>query len=152
MSLQQWLTVYALACMLAFFALCGKCQARKGVSGRCGPHEAAHITHWSSNKTSYGTIPPFRQPHDMERATRHTSLVIGIAAAAHRLPDNACQQHTKPRNTTTKRPPGVCTRGTHAQQEDTETGAPAAATYKSQSGGIVDVLEDLKDRLVTDMG
>merc|ERR1719258_771442 len=29
-----------------------------------------------------------------------------------------------------------------AQQEDSETGAPAAAVYKSQSGGIVDVLED----------
>merc|ERR1719502_714637 len=26
------------------------------------------------------------------------------------------------------------------------TGAPAAATYKSQSGGIVDVLEDLKEK------
>merc|ERR1719487_1605904 len=33
-----------------------------------------------------------------------------------------------------------------AQQEDSETGAPAAATYKSQSGGIVDVLEDLKEK------
>jgi len=30
--------------------------------------------------------------------------------------------------------------------EDTEMGAPAAATYKSQSGGIVDVLEDLKEK------
>merc|ERR1719171_2289888 len=29
--------------------------------------------------------------------------------------------------------------------EDSELGAPAAATYKSQSGGIVDVLEDLKE-------
>jgi len=33
-----------------------------------------------------------------------------------------------------------------ARQEDSETGAPAAATYKSQSGGIVDVLEDLKEK------
>merc|ERR1719428_1289891 len=35
-----------------------------------------------------------------------------------------------------------------AQQsgEDSEAGAPAAATYKSQSGGIVDVLEDLKEK------
>merc|ERR1719316_146333 len=30
--------------------------------------------------------------------------------------------------------------------EDSVTGAPAAATYKSQSGGIVDVLEDLKEK------
>jgi len=30
--------------------------------------------------------------------------------------------------------------------EDSEMGAPAAATYKSQSGGIVDVLEDLKEK------
>merc|ERR1719409_155835 len=35
-----------------------------------------------------------------------------------------------------------------AQQtgEDSETGAPAAATYKSQSGGIVDMLSDLKEK------
>merc|ERR1719482_1752467 len=33
-----------------------------------------------------------------------------------------------------------------AQGEDSETGAPAAATYKSQSGGIVDLLEDLKEK------
>jgi len=33
-----------------------------------------------------------------------------------------------------------------AQQEQGETGAPAAATYKSQSGGIVDLLEDLKEK------
>merc|ERR1719155_219052 len=33
-----------------------------------------------------------------------------------------------------------------AQQEDSEANAPAAATYKSQSGGIVDVLEDLKEK------
>merc|ERR1740130_679769 len=35
-----------------------------------------------------------------------------------------------------------------AQQsdEDSESGAPAAATYKSQSGGIVDLLEDLKEK------
>merc|ERR1719443_1576754 len=35
-----------------------------------------------------------------------------------------------------------------AQQgaEDSESGAPAAAVYKSQSGGIVDVLEDLKEK------
>ena len=32
------------------------------------------------------------------------------------------------------------------RQEDSEMGAPAAATYKSQSGGIVDVLEDLKEK------
>ena len=30
--------------------------------------------------------------------------------------------------------------------EDGEMGAPSAATYKSQSGGIVDVLEDLKEK------
>jgi len=30
--------------------------------------------------------------------------------------------------------------------EDSEMGAPAAATYKSQSGGIVDVLDDLKEK------
>ena len=30
--------------------------------------------------------------------------------------------------------------------EENELGAPAAATYKSQSGGIVDVLEDLKEK------
>jgi hypothetical protein len=30
--------------------------------------------------------------------------------------------------------------------EDSEMGAPASATYKSQSGGIVDVLEDLKEK------
>jgi len=30
--------------------------------------------------------------------------------------------------------------------EDSDMGAPAAATYKSQSGGIVDVLEDLKEK------
>jgi len=33
-----------------------------------------------------------------------------------------------------------------SQQEDSDAGAPAAATYKSQSGGIVDVLEDLKEK------
>jgi len=33
-----------------------------------------------------------------------------------------------------------------SKQEDSEMGAPAAATYKSQSGGIVDVLEDLKEK------
>jgi len=32
------------------------------------------------------------------------------------------------------------------QGEDSESGAPAAATYKSQSGGIVDLLEDLKEK------
>jgi len=32
------------------------------------------------------------------------------------------------------------------RQEDSEMGAPAAASYKSQSGGIVDVLEDLKEK------
>jgi len=38
-----------------------------------------------------------------------------------------------------------------AQQEDGDMGAPAAATYKSQSGGIVDVLEDLKDKAETEL-
>jgi len=33
-----------------------------------------------------------------------------------------------------------------AKDEDSETGAPAAAVYKSQSGGIVDLLEDLKEK------
>merc|ERR1719353_2288314 len=33
-----------------------------------------------------------------------------------------------------------------AQEEEKEAGAPAAATYKSQSGGIVDMLEDLKEK------
>jgi hypothetical protein len=33
-----------------------------------------------------------------------------------------------------------------AKQGDEELGAPAAASYKSQSGGIVDVLEDLKEK------
>jgi len=40
-----------------------------------------------------------------------------------------------------------------AQQggEDSETGAPAAANYKSQSGGIVGVLEDLKEKAETEL-
>jgi len=40
-----------------------------------------------------------------------------------------------------------------AQQggEDSEAGAPAAATYKSQSGGIVDLLEDLKEKAETEL-
>jgi len=33
-----------------------------------------------------------------------------------------------------------------AKDDDSDTGAPAAATFKSQSGGIVGVLEDLKDK------
>jgi len=33
-----------------------------------------------------------------------------------------------------------------AEDEDAELGAPAAATYKSQSGGILEVLEDLKEK------
>jgi len=33
-----------------------------------------------------------------------------------------------------------------AQTQDTDAGAPAAATYSSQSGGIVDLLEDLKEK------
>merc|ERR1719440_1050544 len=33
-----------------------------------------------------------------------------------------------------------------SQQEDGDMGAPAAAAYKSKSGGIVDLLEDLKDK------
>merc|ERR1719416_55121 len=32
------------------------------------------------------------------------------------------------------------------QNDDLELGAPAAATYKTQSGGILDVLEDLKEK------
>jgi chromosome segregation ATPase len=36
-------------------------------------------------------------------------------------------------------------------EEDTESGAPAAAAYKSQSGGILDVLEDLKDKAETEL-
>merc|ERR1719407_134693 len=38
-----------------------------------------------------------------------------------------------------------------AQDSDSESGAPAAATYKSQSGGIVDVLEDLKEKAETEL-
>jgi len=40
-----------------------------------------------------------------------------------------------------------------AQQsgEDSEMGAPAAATYKSQSGGIVDVLADLQSKAETEL-
>jgi len=38
-----------------------------------------------------------------------------------------------------------------AQQSDSDMGAPAAATYKSQSGGILDVLEDLKDKAETEL-
>jgi len=33
-----------------------------------------------------------------------------------------------------------------SQNDDAELGAPAAATYKSHSGGILDVLEDMKDK------
>merc|ERR1719440_298282 len=36
--------------------------------------------------------------------------------------------------------------------EDSDMGAPAAATYKSQSGGIVDVLEDLKEKAEGELG
>jgi len=35
--------------------------------------------------------------------------------------------------------------------EDAETGAPAAAVYKSQSGGIVDMLQDLHDKAETEL-
>jgi len=35
--------------------------------------------------------------------------------------------------------------------EDSEMGAPAAATYESQSGGIVGVLEDLKEKAETEL-
>merc|ERR1719393_1016393 len=38
-----------------------------------------------------------------------------------------------------------------SQQEDEDTGAPAAAAYKSKSGGIVDVLGDLKDKAETEL-
>jgi len=38
-----------------------------------------------------------------------------------------------------------------ANDEDAEFGAPAAATYKSQSGGIVDVLEDLKEKAESEL-
>merc|ERR1719293_624373 len=37
------------------------------------------------------------------------------------------------------------------QSDDAETGAPAAAAYSSQSGGIVDVLEDLLDKANTQL-
>merc|ERR1712008_122483 len=33
-----------------------------------------------------------------------------------------------------------------ADEDDDEPGAPAAAAYKSRSGGILDVLEDLKEK------
>jgi chromosome segregation ATPase len=33
-----------------------------------------------------------------------------------------------------------------SDDEDTETGAPAAATYKNKSGGIIDILEDMKEK------
>jgi len=38
-----------------------------------------------------------------------------------------------------------------AQSDDADMGAPAAASYKSQSGGIVGVLEDLKDKAETEL-
>jgi len=38
-----------------------------------------------------------------------------------------------------------------SQQEEDEMGAPAPSSYKSQSGGIVDVLEDLKDKAETEL-
>jgi len=38
-----------------------------------------------------------------------------------------------------------------AQSDDSEMGAPAAASYSSQSGGIVDVLADLKDKAETEL-
>jgi len=38
-----------------------------------------------------------------------------------------------------------------AQQSDSDMGAPAAAAYKGQSGGILDVLEDLKDKAETEL-
>jgi len=38
-----------------------------------------------------------------------------------------------------------------AQQEDEDMGAPAAAAHKSQSGGILDVLDDLKDKAETEL-
>jgi len=33
-----------------------------------------------------------------------------------------------------------------SDDDDTDTGAPAAASYKSQSGGITDILEDMKEK------
>merc|ERR1719326_312402 len=33
-----------------------------------------------------------------------------------------------------------------ADDEDSDTGAPAAASYKNKSGGIIDILEDMKEK------
>jgi hypothetical protein len=40
----------------------------------------------------------------------------------------------------------------NAQDEDDDSGAPAAAVYKSHSGNIVDVLEDLKEKAEEELG
>ena len=34
-----------------------------------------------------------------------------------------------------------------SDDEDSETGAPASASYKSHSGGIIDILEDMKEKV-----
>ena len=37
------------------------------------------------------------------------------------------------------------------ESDDLELGAPAAASYKSHSGGILDVLEDVNTKIITTM-
>jgi len=39
----------------------------------------------------------------------------------------------------------------HSEEDDSELGAPAAATYKTHSGGIFDVLEDMKEKAETEL-
>merc|ERR1719163_1282596 len=38
-----------------------------------------------------------------------------------------------------------------SQQEEDDSGAPAAAVYKTHSGGIVEVLEDLKEKAESEL-
>jgi hypothetical protein len=39
----------------------------------------------------------------------------------------------------------------HSEEDDSELGSPAAATYKTHSGGIFDVLEDMKEKAETEL-